>query len=105
MRRVSNVALVALLLLQTMALGLSYPVHAGGSADDFRVTGISIGNGSSMPDTWVQSDGTTVEYVFELAPIEISMSIQRGGGSLIGKSTGVLLFRVIRTTGIKKMFH
>ncbi len=91
MRRVSNVALVALLLLQTMALGLSHPVSAGGSADDFRVTGISIGNGSSMPDTWVQSDGTTVEYVFELAPIEISMSIQRMGQGLIGKTTDATL--------------
>ncbi len=60
MRRVSNVALVALLLLQTMALGLSNPVHAGGANDDFRVSDISIGNGSIMPDTWVQSDGTTV---------------------------------------------
>ena len=91
MRRVSNVALVALLLLQTMALGLSHPVSAGGSNDDFFVTGISIGNGSIMADTWVQSDGTTVEYVFELSPIEISMSIQRGGLSSIGKSTDATL--------------
>ena len=87
MRRVSNVALVALLLLQTMALGLSNPVHAGGSNDDFFVSEISIGNSSIMPSTWVQSDGTTVEYVFEQASIEISMSIVRGGTQSIAKTT------------------
>ena len=91
MRRVSNVALVALLLLQTMALGLSNPVHAGGANDDFRVSDISIGNGSIMPDTWVQSDGTTVEYIFEQAPIEISMSIVRGGSQLGAKATSATL--------------
>jgi len=91
MRRVSNVALVALLLLQTMALGLSNPVHAGGANDDFRVSGISIGNGSAMPDIWVQSDGTTVEYLFELEPIEISMSIVRGGSQLGAKATSATL--------------
>ena len=91
MRRISNVALVALLLLQTMALGLSYPVTAGGSNDDFRVSGITIGNGSAMPDTWVQSDGSTVDYIFELAPIEISMSVVRGGGSLSFKSADATL--------------
>jgi len=91
MRRVSNVALVALLLLQTMALGLSNPVHAGGANDDFRVSGISIGNGSIMPDTWVQSDGSTVEYIFELVPIEISMSIVRGGSQLGAKATSATL--------------
>ncbi len=91
MRRVSNVALVALLLLQTMALGLSFPVTAGGQNDDFRVSGISIGNGSVMPDTWVQSDGSTIDYIFELAPIEISMSIVRGGSSLSAKATNATL--------------
>ena len=91
MRRVSNVALVALLLLQTMALGLSNPVHAGGANDDFFVTGISIGNGSIMADTWVQSDGTTVEYIFESVPIEISMSIVRGGTQNIGQATSATL--------------
>ena len=91
MRRVSNVALVALLLLQTMALGLSNPVHAGGSNDDFFVSEISIGNSSIMPSTWVQSDGTTVEYVFEQASIEISMSIVRGGTQSIAKTTNATL--------------
>ncbi len=91
MRRISNVALVALLLLQTMALGLSFPVAAGGQNDDFRVSGITIGNGSNMPDTWVQSDGSTVDYIFELAPIEISMSVQRMGGSLSFKSADATL--------------
>ena len=91
MRRVSNVALVALLLLQTMALGLSYPVTAGGSNDDFRVEGITIGNGSVMPDIWVQSDGSTIDYIFELAPIEVTMSIVRGGGSLSFKSADATL--------------
>ena len=91
MRRVSNVALVALLLLQTMALGLSYPVNAGGANDDFRVSGITIGNGSAMPDTWVQSDGSTIDYIFELAPIEITMEVTRGGGSLSFKSADATL--------------
>ena len=91
MRRVSNVALVALLLLQTMALGLSNPVHAGGVNDDFRVTDISIGNASVMPDTWVQSDGATVEYIFEFEPIEISMSIVRGGSQFSAKATSATL--------------
>ena len=91
MRRISNVALVALLLLQTMALGLSYPATAGGSNDDFRVSGITIGNGSAMPDTWVQSDGSTVEYIFEQTSIEISMSVVRGGGSLSFKSADATL--------------
>jgi uncharacterized membrane protein len=87
MRRVSNVALVALLLLQTMALGLSDPVLAGGTNDDFFVTGISIDGPDGNMSTWVQSDGTTVEYVFELSQIEISMSIQRGGNQQIAKAT------------------
>ena len=91
MRRISNVALVALLLLQTMALGLSYPVAAGGANDDFRVSGITIGNGSTMPDTWVQSDGSTIDYIFELTPIEVSMSIVRGGSSLSAKATNATL--------------
>lgn len=91
MRRVSNVTLVALLLLQTMALGLSHPVSAGGTNDDFRVTGISIGNSSIGANTWVQSDGSTVEYVFELESIEISMSIVRGGSSFSAKATNATL--------------
>ena len=91
MRRISNVALVALLLLQTMALGLSYPVAAGGANDDFRVSGITIGNSSTMPDTWVQSDGSTIDYIFELTPIEVSMSIVRGGSSLSAKATNATL--------------
>ena len=91
MRRVSNVALVALLLLQTLALGLSYPVTAGGENDDFRVSGISIGNGSAMPDTWVQSDGSTIDYIFELVPIEISMSVQRMGSGFSFKAADATL--------------
>ncbi len=95
MRRLSPLTLVALLLLQTLAVGIAAPASAasarGGANDDFRVTGISIGNASTSPDTWVQSNGTTVDYIFEGDSIEVTMTIARGGSSFSGKTTDAML--------------
>jgi len=95
MRRLSPLTLVALLLLQTLAVGMAAPVSAasarGGPPDDFFVTGISVGNASKAADVWVQSDGTTVDYVFQGESIEVTMTIQRGGSSLVAKTTDASL--------------
>ena len=95
MRRLSPLTLVALLLLQTLAVGMAAPASAvsarGGPNDDFFVTGISVGNASKAADVWVQSDGTTVDYVFQGDSIEVTMTIQRGGNSFSGKSTDAML--------------
>ena len=95
MRRLSPLTLVALLLLQTLAVGMAAPASAvsarGGPNDDFFVTGISVGNASKAADVWVQSDGTTVDYVFQGESIEVTMTIQRGGNSFSGKSTDAML--------------
>ena len=95
MRRLSPLTLVALLLLQTLAVGMAAPVSAasarGGANDDFRVTGISLGNASTSADTWVQSNGTTVDYIFQGQSIEVTMTIARGGSSLLAKTTDAML--------------
>ena len=95
MRRLSPLTLVALLLLQTLAVGMAAPVSAasarGGANDDYRVTGISIGNSSKAADVWVQSNGTTVDYIFQGESIEVTMTIARGGSSFSGKTTDAML--------------
>ena len=95
MRRLSPLTLVALLLLQTLAVGMAAPASAasarGGPSDDFFVTGISVGNASNAADVWVQSDGTTVDYIFQGESIEVTMTIQRGGSSLLAKTTDAML--------------
>lgn len=95
MRRLSPLTLVALLLLQTLAVGMAAPASAvsarGGANDDFRVTGISIGNASSDAETWVQSNGTTVDYIFQGESIEVTMTIARGGTAFSGKTTDAML--------------
>ena len=83
MRRITPLTLVALMLLQTLAMGMAAPASAaagrGGANDDFRVVSISIGNASNAAEEWTQSNGTIVEYLFEGDSIEIGMEIQRGG--------------------------
>ena len=95
MRRLSPLTLVALLLLQTLAVGMAAPASAvsarGGANDDFRVTSISIGNASSDAETWVQSNGTTVDYIFQGESIEVTMTIARGGTAFSGKTTDAML--------------
>jgi len=95
MRRLSPLTLVALLLLQTLAVGIAAPASAAsaraGANDDFRVTGISLGNASTSADTWVQPNGTTTDYIFQGQTIEITMTIARGGSSFSGKSTDAMI--------------
>ncbi|MBT5391324.1 MAG: hypothetical protein HOL22_03150, partial [Euryarchaeota archaeon] len=77
MRRISPLTLVTLLLLQTLAMGMAAPASAvearGGANDDFRVTQLTIGNASSSAEVWTQSNGSTIEYLFEGDSIEIGM--------------------------------
>ncbi len=95
MRRLSPLTLVALLLLQTLAVGVAVPASAasarGGANDDFRVTVIELGNETIAPNVWVQSNGTTVDYLFEGDSVEISMTIQRGGSSFSSKTTDAMV--------------
>ncbi|RJU98848.1 MAG: hypothetical protein DWC04_02145 [Candidatus Poseidoniales archaeon] len=95
MRRLSPLTLVALLLLQTLAVGMAAPASAvsarGGANDDFRVTGVFIGNASAGADTWVQSNGTTIDYIFQGDSIEVTMEIARGGSAFTGKTTDAML--------------
>ena len=90
MRRITPLTLVALMLLQTLAMGMAAPASAaagrGGANDDFRVVSISIGNASNPADEWTQSNGTIVDYLFEGDSIEIGMEIQRGGSSFTEKT-------------------
>ena len=84
MRRITPLTLVALLLLQTLTMGIAAPAsainaRAQGDASDFRVVSITLGNSSTSAESWTQSDGTTVDYLFEGDSIEIGMEIQRGG--------------------------
>jgi hypothetical protein len=102
MRRISPLTLVALLLLQTLAVGMAAPASAaearGGIKDDFSVFKITIGNTSSGAEVWTQSDGTTLEYLFEGDTIEIGMEVLRGGGSFSGKATDAMI-QVIHPIG------
>ena len=95
MRRITPLTLVALLLLQTLTMGLAAPASAvearGGSNDDWLVSQLTIGNASSSAEVWTQSDGTTVDYLFEGDSIEISMEIQRGGSSFSGKTSAAMI--------------
>ena len=74
MRRITPLTLVALLLLQTLTMGIAAPASAvearGGANDDWLVSQLMIGNASTSAEVWTQSDGTTVEYLFEGDSIE-----------------------------------
>ena len=95
MRRITPLTLVALLLLQTLTMGIAAPASAvearGGANDDWLVSQLMIGNASTSAEVWTQSDGTPVEYLFEGDSIEVSMEIQRGGSSFSGKSSSAML--------------
>ena len=95
MRRISPLTLVALMLLQTLAVGIAAPVSAaearGGANDDFMVTQLWVGNSSNSAEVWTQSNGTTLEYLFEGDTIEIGMEVKRGGSSFSGKSTDAMI--------------
>jgi hypothetical protein len=95
MRRITPLTLVALMLLQTLAMGIGAPVSAadarGGSNDDYSVFKLTLGNTSSGAEVWMQSDGTTVEYLFEGDSIVIEMEVLRGGNSQSGKSTDAMI--------------
>jgi hypothetical protein len=99
MRRLSPLTLVALLLLQTLALGVAAPASAASARDDpvpggpndFTVFKIEIGNTTQSPNTWVQSDGSTVDYLFEGDSIEVTVTIKRLGSSFVAKSTDAIL--------------
>ena len=73
MRRLSPLTLVALLLLQTLAVGIA-PVSAtsarGGPSDDWSVESITIGNASVGPKQWVQSDGTVVDISYKVTRLK-----------------------------------
>ncbi|MEZ7987808.1 MAG: hypothetical protein QMC49_00765, partial [Candidatus Poseidoniaceae archaeon] len=102
MRRITPLTLVALMLLQTLAMGIGAPVSAadarGGQNDDWKVVRITLGNASSSAEVWTQSNGTTLEYLFEGDKIEIGMEIQRTGGSFSGKSSDAMI-QVIHPIG------
>ena len=102
MRRISPLTLVALMLLQTLAVGIGAPVSAaearGGANDDFRVVQLTIGNASNDAEVWTQSNGSTIEYLFEGDAIEIVMEIARGGSSFTSKGSGALI-QVIHPIG------
>ena len=59
--------------------------------DDFRISDITIGNETASPDVWVQSDGSTVDYIFMGDSIEVSIEVTRGGSSFTGRSAPVTL--------------
>ena len=95
MRRISPLTLVALMLLQTLAVGIGAPVSAadarGGANDDWKVVKITIGNTSTPSEEWIQSDSTTIDYLFEGNKIEIGMEIQLTGGSNTGRDTDAMI--------------
>ena len=95
MRRLSPLTLVALLLLQTLAVGIAAPVSAtsarGGPSDDWSVESITIGNASVGPEQWVQSDGTVVDYLLQGDTIEVTVVIKRGGSDVIAESSDAML--------------
>ena len=95
MRRLSPLTLVALLLLQTLAVGIAAPVSAtsarGGPSDDWSVESITIGNASVGPKQWVQSDGTVVDYLLQGDTIEVTVVIKRGGSDVIAESSDAML--------------
>ena len=95
MRRITPLTLVALMLLQTLAMGIGAPVSAadarGGQNDDWKVVRITIGNASSSAEVWTQSNGTTLDYLFEGDKIEIGMEIQRTGGSFSAKTSDAMI--------------
>ena len=95
MRRITPLTLVALMLLQTLAMGIGAPVSAadarGGQNDDWKVVRITLGNSSSSAEVWTQSNGTTLEYLFEGDNIEIGMEIQRTGGSFSAKNSDAMI--------------
>ena len=95
MRRITPLTLVALMLLQTLALGMSAPASAVDARsitnNDYYVTQITIGNSTNPAAVWTQSNGTTVEYLFEGDTVEIMMEIQRNGQSFEQKPTDAMM--------------
>ena len=57
----------------------------GGSNDDFRISGISLGNATLSPEVWIQSDGSEMEYIFMNDQIEVGVEVTRGGTSFTEK--------------------
>ncbi len=95
MRRITPLTLVALMLLQTLAMGIGAPVSAadarGGVNDDWKVVRITVGNANNSAEVWTQSNGTTVDYLFEGDSIQIEMEIQRTGGSFSAKTSDAMI--------------
>ena len=95
MRRTIPLTLVALMLLQTLALGMSAPASAvdarGGLKDDYYITQITIGNSTDPASVWTQSNGTTVDYLFEGDSVELKMEIQRDGNDFNTKSADAMI--------------
>ena len=95
MRRMMPFTIVVLLLMQTLAMNLAVPAQAasgrGGTNDDFTVKSITVGNASVPAQTWVQSDGSVVDYVFMDKTVEVTITVQRFGASGIGDEAPVSL--------------
>ena len=95
MRRMMPFTIVVLLLMQTLAMNLAVPAQAasgrGGTNDDFTVKSISVGNASVPAQTWVQSDGSVVDYIFMDKTVEVTITVQRFGASGIGDEAPVSL--------------
>ena len=95
MRSLKTLSVLSLLLLQTMLVAIpatSAEISArGGSNDDFRISGIALGNATLSPEVWIQSDGSEMEYIFMNDQIEVSIEVTRGGTSFTGKAAPVVL--------------
>ena len=95
MRRMMPFTIVLLLLFQTIAVNFVVPAEAasgrGGTNDDYTVKSITVGNSSAPASQWVQSDGTVVDYIFIDQTVEVTISVQRFGGSAIPDEAPVAL--------------
>ena len=95
MRSLKTLSVLSLFLLQTMLVAIpatSAEISArGGSNDDFRISGIALGNATLSPEVWIQSDGSEIEYIFMNDQIEVSIEVTRGGTSFTGKAAPVVL--------------
>ena len=95
MRRMMPFTIVLLLLFQTIAVNFVVPAEAasgrGGTNDDYTVKSITVGNSSAPASQWVQSDGTVVDYIFIDQTVEVTVSVQRFGGSAIPDEAPVAL--------------
>lgn len=90
-RTTVSILLLAILLGQVSGVLFTAPNATaadarGGTNDNFYIVSIEFGNATIQPDTWYNSDGTAVPYIFAGMTLPIDVTVQRAGSSATSQS-------------------